>query len=198
MPGFRIRKDSAEHRQLARSAEREAIVLLKNQDGFLPLKSSVRKVAKSARRRTIRWIAGELQRHFLPAGDSARRGHAAVLLGQGRVRPGRDLYRHTQSLVSSNVLTPPDRNGQGAGRVLQQFRFSGTTEAPPEGASGLLRRRHEPSTRQYPRENWCSLRLAARNPSDPRRPLHPVNPDDPVNMLNNAEFHLPRRVCSDE
>ncbi|MBI4910403.1 MAG: glycoside hydrolase family 3 C-terminal domain-containing protein [Acidobacteria bacterium] len=37
--------DSAEHRQLARNAEREAIVLLKNQGGFLPLSESVRKIA---------------------------------------------------------------------------------------------------------------------------------------------------------
>ena len=37
--------DSPEHRQAAREAEREAIVLLKNEDGILPLKSSVRKIA---------------------------------------------------------------------------------------------------------------------------------------------------------
>jgi len=36
---------SAGHRQLARAAEREAIVLLKNQGGILPLKSSVKKIA---------------------------------------------------------------------------------------------------------------------------------------------------------
>jgi len=37
--------DSAAHRQLALTAEREGIVLLKNQGGFLPLKSSVRTIA---------------------------------------------------------------------------------------------------------------------------------------------------------
>ena len=37
--------DSAAHRQLAREAEREAIVLLKNDGGLLPLKSSVTKIA---------------------------------------------------------------------------------------------------------------------------------------------------------
>jgi beta-glucosidase len=37
--------DSAAHRQLAREAEREAIVLLKNGGGLLPLKSSVTKIA---------------------------------------------------------------------------------------------------------------------------------------------------------
>ena len=37
--------DSAAHRQLAREAEREAIVLLKNDGGLLPLKSSVARIA---------------------------------------------------------------------------------------------------------------------------------------------------------
>ena len=37
--------DSAEHRQLALRAQREAIVLLKNQGGFLPLKSSIHTIA---------------------------------------------------------------------------------------------------------------------------------------------------------
>jgi len=37
--------DSSAHRQQARDAEREAIVLLKNQGGFLPLGQSVRKIA---------------------------------------------------------------------------------------------------------------------------------------------------------
>lgn len=37
--------DSAEHRKLALQAERESIVLLKNQGGILPLKSSVKKIA---------------------------------------------------------------------------------------------------------------------------------------------------------
>jgi len=37
--------DSAAHRQLALTAEREGIVLLKNQGGFLPLKSSVKTIA---------------------------------------------------------------------------------------------------------------------------------------------------------
>ena len=37
--------DSAEHRQLALTAEREAIVLLKNQGGFLPLTPSVQSIA---------------------------------------------------------------------------------------------------------------------------------------------------------
>src|ERR1017187_10524120 len=37
--------DSAAHRQLARQAERESIVLLKNEGGFLPLKSTVTKIA---------------------------------------------------------------------------------------------------------------------------------------------------------
>jgi len=37
--------DSAVHRQLARDAERQAMVLLKNEGGILPLKSTVRKIA---------------------------------------------------------------------------------------------------------------------------------------------------------
>ena len=37
--------DSNEHRQLARNAEREAIVLLKNQGGLLPLSASARRIA---------------------------------------------------------------------------------------------------------------------------------------------------------
>ena len=37
--------DSAAHRQLARIAERESIVLLKNEGGFLPLKSTVTRIA---------------------------------------------------------------------------------------------------------------------------------------------------------
>ena len=74
--------DSAAHRQLARDAERESIVLLKNQGGILPLKSSVSKIAVIGPSADDPiGLARQLQRHLLQAGDSARRNHEAVRQG---------------------------------------------------------------------------------------------------------------------
>jgi len=112
--------DSAEHRRLARTAEREAIVLLKNQGGILPLKSSVTRIA----------VIG-------PSADDP-----VGLLGNyngissKQVTPLEGITQHfsrtkvqyalgatysatTTALVSSGFLTPPD--GKGHGLVAEYF-----------------------------------------------------------------------------
>jgi beta-glucosidase len=68
--------DSLEHRRLARDAAKEAIVLLKNERGLLPLATSVRRIA------VIGPSADDpiavLQRHLVETGDTARGYRAAV------------------------------------------------------------------------------------------------------------------------
>ena len=85
--------DSSAHRQLARDAERAAIVLLKNEGGVLPLSASVRRIAVD---RPLggrsRCAAGQLQRHLVQAGDSAGGDRAAVLGGAGALRARCDLH----------------------------------------------------------------------------------------------------------
>ncbi len=119
--------DSAEHRQLARSAEREAIVLLKNQDGFLPLKSSVRKVAVIGPPADdpiglLGNYNGISSRQVTPLEGVTRQFSSAKV----ESALGATYTATTQSLVSSNVLTPPDGNGQGLlAEYFNNFDFQG-------------------------------------------------------------------------
>ncbi|MBN1569862.1 MAG: glycoside hydrolase family 3 C-terminal domain-containing protein [Acidobacteria bacterium] len=106
--------DSSAHRQVAREAEREAIVLLKNEGGILPLSPSVRKIAvigpsaadpiallgnyNGISSRQVTPLEG-LQRQFPNA--------------QVRYALGATYTSGTHALVPSTFLMPPDGNGRG-------------------------------------------------------------------------------------
>ena len=113
--------DSSAHRQVARDAEREAIVLLKNEGGVLPLEPVG---AQDRGHRSLggrsRRAAGELQRHLVQAGDAARGDRAAV---PGRRRCATRSARPTRPPLPrsfpSTFLTPPE--GKGPGVLVEYF-----------------------------------------------------------------------------
>jgi len=106
--------DSAEHRQLARTAEREAIVLLKNQGQVLPLKASVRKIAVIGPSAddpvgllgNYNGISSSQVTPF--EGITRQFASAKVEFAQGAT-----YSPTTPALVSSGVLTTPDGKGHG-------------------------------------------------------------------------------------
>ena len=106
--------DSAEHRLLARTAEREAIVLLKNQGSFLPLKSSVSKIAVvgPSANDPIGLLGnynGISSKQVTPLeGIKQQFANAKVLYALGAT-----YTATTMALVDANVLVPPDGKGQG-------------------------------------------------------------------------------------
>ena len=106
--------DSAAHRQLARQAERESIVLLKNQGGFLPLKSSVTKIAVvgPSANDPIGLLGnynGISSRQVTPLeGIKQQFAKARVQYALGAT------YTATApALVDSSFLSPPDGKGEG-------------------------------------------------------------------------------------
>jgi beta-glucosidase len=106
--------DSAEHRQLARTAEREAIVLLKNQDSFLPLKSSMGKIAVvgPSANDPIGLLGnynGISSKQVTPL-EGIKQQFASAKV---RYALGATYTATTQALVDSDVLVPPDGKGQG-------------------------------------------------------------------------------------
>jgi beta-glucosidase len=106
--------DSAAHRQLAREAEREAIVLLKNDGGLLPLKSSVTKIAVvgPSANDPIGLLGnynGISSKQVTPLeGIRQQFANAKVQYALGAT-----YTSTTQALVDSNVLVPPDGKGEG-------------------------------------------------------------------------------------
>ena len=106
--------DSNEHRQLARNAEREAIVLLKNQSGFLPLNASVRRIAVigPSADDPIALLGnyhGISSKQVTPLEGIERQFTSA----QVRYALGATYTATTPALVPETVLAPPDGNGQG-------------------------------------------------------------------------------------
>jgi len=106
--------DSAAHRQLARQAERESIVLLKNQDGFLPLKSSITRIAVvgPSANDPIGLLGnynGISSKQVTPLeGIKQQFPKARVQYALGAT-----YTASTQALVDSNALVPPDGKGEG-------------------------------------------------------------------------------------
>ena len=106
--------DSAAHRQLARNAEREAIVLLKNQGGILPLKSSVKKIA-------VIGPSADDPTDLLGNYNGISSGQVTPLEGIAKQFPkakvqsslGATYTATALALVSTNVLAQPDGKGQG-------------------------------------------------------------------------------------
>ena len=112
--------DSAAHRQLARQAERESIVLLKNQGGLLPLKPSIAKIAVvgPSANDPIGLLGnynGISSKQVTPLeGIQAQFAKAKVQYALGAT-----YTASTQALVDSNFLVPPD--GKGAGLQAEYF-----------------------------------------------------------------------------
>jgi beta-glucosidase len=106
--------DSEAHRQLARLAEREAIVLLKNEGGFLPLKPSLTKIAVigPSANDPIGLLGnynGMSSKQVTPLeGIRQQFGGAKVQYALGAT-----YTNTTPALVDSNVLVPPDGKGEG-------------------------------------------------------------------------------------
>jgi beta-glucosidase len=107
--------DSAEHRQLALEAARKSIVLLKNENQTLPLKSSVRRIAvigpsADDPEALLGNYNGLSSKHVSPLEGIQRQvsGHAEV-----RFALGSTYTTISPALIPSDVLRPPDGNGQG-------------------------------------------------------------------------------------
>jgi beta-glucosidase len=112
--------DSVAHRQLARLAEREAIVLLKNQGGFLPLKSAVTRIAVvgPSANDPIGLLGnynGISSKQVTPL-EGLRQQFANAKI---QYALGATYTNITPALVDSNVLVPPD--GKGAGLLAEYF-----------------------------------------------------------------------------
>ncbi|MFZ0429182.1 MAG: glycoside hydrolase family 3 C-terminal domain-containing protein [Acidobacteriota bacterium] len=106
--------DSQKHRDLAREAERKAIVLLKNQGGLLPLSPSVRKIAVIGPSAddpvgVLGNYHGISSKQVTPLeGMQAQFSSANIRYALGATYTGA-----TYALVSSSALSAPDGNGPG-------------------------------------------------------------------------------------
>lgn len=106
--------DSAQHRQMALAAEREAIVLLKNQGGILPLKSPVKKIAVIGPPANdpvglLGNYNGISSKQVTPLEGITKQFASAKV----QSALGATYTTGAQALVSSDVLAPPDGKGQG-------------------------------------------------------------------------------------
>jgi beta-glucosidase len=112
--------DSAAHRQLARQAEREAIVLLKNQGGILPLKPTVGKIAVIGPSADdpvglLGNYNGISSKQVTPLEGIAKQFSKAKV----QYALGANYTATTPALVASNALTPPD--GRRAGVLVEYW-----------------------------------------------------------------------------
>lgn len=106
--------DSNAHRQLAREAERKAIVLLKNEGGILPLSASVRKIAVIGPSAddpvaVLGNYHGISSKQVTPVEGIQRQFTTA----QVQYALGATYTSSTPSLVPSTVLTTPNGNDHG-------------------------------------------------------------------------------------
>ncbi len=106
--------DSAPHRQLAREAERKAIVLLKNQGGILPLASTVGKIAVVGPSADdpiglLGNYNGISSKQVTPLEGITRQFAGAKV----QYALGANYTATTPALVASNVLTTPDGRERG-------------------------------------------------------------------------------------
>jgi beta-glucosidase len=112
--------DSAPHRELAREAERKAIVLLKNQGGILPLKPTVGRIALVGPSADdpiglLGNYNGISSRQVTPLEGIARQfANAKVQFALGA-----NYTDTTPALVSSNALATPD--GQAPGLLAEYW-----------------------------------------------------------------------------
>jgi beta-glucosidase len=121
--------DSDEHRKIALTAARESIVLLKNEGGILPLKSSVRKIAV---------IGPSADDPIALLGNYNGFSQKQVTPLEGIEQQFKRLKVHyalgsayvplPQILVPSTALTPPD--GAGRGLLAEYFDNAAFTGSP--------------------------------------------------------------------
>ena len=112
--------DSSAHRDMAREAERKAIVLLKNQGGILPLSQSVHRIAVVGPSADdpvalLGNYHGISSRQVTPLEGIARQFPDARV----RYALGATYTASTHALIPSTFLTPPD--GNEAGLVAEYF-----------------------------------------------------------------------------
>ena len=133
--------DSSAHRQVAREAERAAIVLLKNEGGVLPLRPSVGRIAVIGPSADdpvalLGNYNGISSRQVTPLEGLEQQFPAA----QVRHALGATYTASTPRAGSRGI--PGARGGRrarSAGRVLRQSRPPGRAEAPPVRAAPVLR-----------------------------------------------------------
>lgn len=106
--------DSQAHREVARDAERKAIVLLKNEGGVLPLRRSVRKIAVIGPSADdpvalLGNYNGISSKQVTPLEGIERQFKSA----QVRYALGATYTASTHALVSSAFLTAPEGSGRG-------------------------------------------------------------------------------------
>jgi len=111
--------DSAAHREVAREAEREAIVLLKNEGGVLPLSASVRRIAVAGPSAddpvdVLGNYHGISSKQVTPLEGIERQFASA----QVRYALGATYTASTYSLVPATLLTP---SGGGRGMEAEYF-----------------------------------------------------------------------------
>ena len=106
--------DSAAHRELARQAEREAIVLLKNAGHVLPLQPSVRRIAvvgpSAADPTGLLGNYNGISSHQVTPLEGIERQFPKA---QVRYALGATYTASTPALVPGSFLTPPDGGGHG-------------------------------------------------------------------------------------
>ena len=122
--------DSAEHRKLAETAERESIVLLKNQNGILPLKPAVGKIAVIGPSADdpiglLGNYNGISSKQVTPLEGITRQFPSAKV----QFALGATYTPTAAALVSANFLTPPDGSGQG---LLAEYFDNQTFQGQPK------------------------------------------------------------------
>jgi beta-glucosidase len=121
--------DSRAHRELARDAERAAIVLLKNEGGVLPLRGSVRRIAVLGPSAAdpvalLGNYNGISSRQVTPLEGIERQFPAAEV----RYALGATYTAATPALVPSTFLVPPE--GKAPGVVVEYFDNPGLQGEP--------------------------------------------------------------------
>jgi beta-glucosidase len=113
--------DSVEHRKLALEAARKSIVLLKNENQTLPLKSLVRKIAVIGPSADDPEALLGNYNGFSSKQVSPLEGIQRQFSGQAEVRfaLGSTYTAISPALIPSDVLTPPD--GKGHGLLAEYF-----------------------------------------------------------------------------
>ena len=123
--------DSAEHRKIALEAARKSIVLLKNQNQTLPLKSSVRKIAVIGPSADDPEALMGNYNGFSSKQVAPLEGIERQFAGKAEVRfaLGATYTTQSQAPVPSDVLTPPSGTGHG---LLAEYFDSANFQGQPK------------------------------------------------------------------
>ena len=132
--------DSSAHRVVARDAEREAIVLLKNEGGVLPLRRSVRRIAVLGPSAAdpvalLGNYNGISSRQVTPLEGIERQFPGAEV----RYALGATYTAATPALVPSTFLAPPEGKGPACSSSTSTIRTSRESPSSAGASRGLLR-----------------------------------------------------------